>query len=35
MLFLVFVDILVMSLWMGVDTPKIVTTDLQPQVSEC
>lgn len=33
MLFLVFVDLLVMSLWVGVDTPQIVTTDLQSQVS--
>ena len=33
MIFLVFVDILVMSLWIGVDTPEIVTTDLQSQVS--
>jgi len=32
MLFLVFVDLLVMSLWIGLDTPQIVTTDLQSQV---
>ena len=31
---LVLVDILVMSLWFGVDTPRIVTTTLESQVSK-
>ena len=31
---LVLVDILVMSLWFGVDTPHIVTTTLESQVSK-
>ena len=30
---LVVIDILVMSLWIGVDMPKIVTTTLESQVS--
>ncbi|KAL9973235.1 hypothetical protein ACROYT_G019659 [Oculina patagonica] len=34
MVILVFVDILVMSLWIGVDTPEIITTDLQSQVRD-
>ena len=33
-LFLVLVDILVMSLWIGVDTPEIITTTLESQVSK-
>ena len=32
-LILVLLDILVMSLWVGVDTPEIVTMNLESQVS--
>ena len=34
MVVLVLIDIVVMSLWIGVDTPEIVTTDIQSQVSQ-